>query len=185
MKPHAEGEPLAPTSGWAPGLISAIATAVVEFSQRPEARVQALLSDADRMRQHILNGHLPYWKRCRACVEGRSRDRPHKRSAVADINVLSVDLAGPFRQGRDERLSKVRYALVAVLVIADLVRLQASSSRQAGEVSGEKAVDDEEPVDDGAGVGPVLEDLLDEPANSPEVDDDASDALELGGVEPA
>ena len=180
VKPHAEGEPLAPTSGRAPGLISAIATAVVEFSKRPEARVQALLSDADRMRQHILNGHLPYWKRCRACVEGRSRDRPHKRSAVADINVLSVDLAGPFRQGRDERLSKVRYALVAVLVIADLVKLQASSSRQAGEVSSEKAVDDEEPVDDGAGVGPVLEDLLDEPVNSSEVDDDASDALDWG-----
>ena len=107
---------------------------------QPEACVQALHGDEERMRRHIQNGHQPYWKRCRACVEGRSRDRPHRRQPVADTGVLALDLAGPFKTGKDERLPKIRYALVGVFVVANLPKLeQQERERLAKEDKGQEA----------------------------------------------
>ena len=111
-------------AAWAPGLIEAIGEAIDKHLSRPEARIQALHGDEERMRRHIQNGHQPYWKRCRACVEGRSRDRPHRRQPVADTGALALDLAGPFKTGKDERLPKIRYALAGVFVVADLPKLE-------------------------------------------------------------
>ena len=111
------------------------------------------------MRRHIQSGHQPYWKRCRACVEGRSRDRPHRRQPVADTGVLALDLAGPFKTGKDERLPKIRYALVGVFVVADLPKLeQQERERLAKEDKGQEAEpgedvgDERGHQDDGAGV---------------------------------
>ena len=97
---------------WAPGLVKAIAEALDEFLLEKPPKVCALESSEERMRRHIIAGHLPYWKRCRACLEGRARDRAHHRQGVVETSVLSVDLAGPFQKGNDESSPGAKYALV-------------------------------------------------------------------------
>ena len=79
-------------------------------------------------------GHLPFWKRCKACLDGRARDRPHRRQGVVETSVLSFDLAGPFQVGKDEDMQPTRYALTAVFTVADPVKLQELED-QAREVS--------------------------------------------------
>ena len=85
------------------------------------------------MKRHVAAGRLPFWKRCRACLQGRARDRMHRRQAVVETNVLSLDLAGPFGHGSDEDHKKARYALVAVLVIPDLEGLRRLEERCEGD----------------------------------------------------
>ena len=157
-------------AAWAPGLVEAISEAIGKHMNRPEARIQALYSDEERMRRHLQHGHQPYWKRCKACVEGRSRDRPHRRQLVPDTSVLAVDLAGPFKTSKDERLSKIRYALVGVFVIPDWPKLeQQERAKQSREDKPGEAERGEPPGDDGAGVwgpGEVLE--PEAPAEEPE-----------------
>ncbi|CAE7311080.1 GIP [Symbiodinium natans] len=63
---------------------------------------------------HVAGGHVPFRADCRHCLEGRLRARPHRRQPAAESFVLSLDLMGPHRGGRDEVLDEVRYALVAV-----------------------------------------------------------------------
>ena len=64
--------------------------------------------------EHIKLGHLPYRRDCRVCQEASARDRPHRRLRHPEGNVLSVDLTGPFRYGRDtDDVEDKRYLLVA------------------------------------------------------------------------
>ena len=90
------------------------------------------------MKKHVRAGHLPFWKRCRACLEGRARDKPHRRQGVVETNVLAFDLAGPFQVGKDEEGQATRYALTAVLTIADLDKLQELEEREGDELGKEK-----------------------------------------------
>ncbi|CAE7684621.1 RE1, partial [Symbiodinium necroappetens] len=120
-------------SAWAPGLIDAVADAIDTFCEQYPPPVLAQLTDADRMKQHISQEHKPYWKRCRSCVEGRSRDRPHRRSPVPDVNVLSLDLVGLFRKGRTEQLARVKHMLHAVFVLPDLAAIKRDPSAGAGD----------------------------------------------------
>ena len=119
-------------ASWAPGLVGAISDALDEFFREKPPKVCSVATrDEERMRRHVRAGHLPYWKRCRACLEGRARDRPHMRQGVIETSVLSLDLAGPFRTGRDEDQQPTRYALTAVFTVADLNKLQELEDRTA------------------------------------------------------
>ena len=118
---------------WAPGLVSAIEEGIDQFFRgHPPTlcMVGANRQDKERLKNHIDSGHLPYWRRCRLCVEGRARDKPHRRQSVVETNVLSLDMAGPYAAGLDESQKGVKYALVGVLVIADLRRLKELDGKQ-------------------------------------------------------
>ena len=52
---------------------------------------------------------MQYRADCPDCIAGAGRNRPHRRVADPEENVLSADLAGPLRNG----LHKERYFLVA------------------------------------------------------------------------
>ena len=118
---------------WAPGLVKSILEALQESLDKDFQCVQIKAvkhSDEEAMRRHLEQGHVPYWRRCRACVEGRSRDKRHCRGMIPDVNVLAIDLAGLFRSGYDERISKVKYMLQAVFVLPDLKALKTRDQSQ-------------------------------------------------------
>ena len=170
---------------WAPGLVKAIAEALDEFLLEKPPKVCTLESSEERMRRHILAGHLPCWKRCRACLEGRARDRAHHRQGVVETSVLSVDLAGPFQKGNDESSPGAKYALVGVFVIADLAKLQQmeeQTNREGEEKEEEKKGEEEEEGQEGIDrFGGALgdDDWLDEHDDDdgrPDVDDAVKDA---------
>ena len=73
--------------------------------------------DLEGWREHILNGHVPYRKDCRRCVEGVGVQ--HRKVKYPQSYALSADLFGPVppdERGRDETCvsgnSYLRYALV-------------------------------------------------------------------------
>ncbi|CAE7205329.1 GIP [Symbiodinium sp. CCMP2592] len=152
-------------SPWPPGLVYAVQVAVRDFFAETAVRA---MSETDRaaMKRHVERGHLPYWKRCRSCVEGRSKDRRHVRAAVPEANVLCADLVGPYAAGEDEKIARVRYALVCVLVLPDLERLQKQEHQKQDSLVGEG-----EGCLEAAGAG--LSDL------------DDGDSTEPGPIEPA
>ena len=76
-------------------------------------------SEAERWRQHLLNGHLPYRRDCKQCIEGSGLGPFHRRVKHPRSFALSVDLFGPVpvaEAGRDEGCvtgkSILRYGLV-------------------------------------------------------------------------
>ena len=74
---------------------------------------QAKKMDLDAWKRHLLNGHLPYSRECRACVVAASRSKAHRRIPHPDAYTLSIDTAGPFELAEDQ-LGKGRYLLVGV-----------------------------------------------------------------------
>ena len=133
---------------WAPGLVSAIEEALDKFFRNKPptlCTVGVSRQDKERLKNHIDSGHLPYWRRCRLCEEGRARDKAHRRQSVVETNVLSFDLAGPYAAGLDESQKGVKYALVGVLVVADLKRLKELDEKSGqGEDSRQDREDKEE-----------------------------------------
>ena len=109
-------------AAWAPGLKAAVREAIENVGdvwKRYQADPEALRALAPRkvrtsFADHVASGHVPFRADCRHCLEGRLRARPHRRQPAAESFVLSLDLMGPHRGGRDEVLDEVRYALVAV-----------------------------------------------------------------------
>ena len=62
--------------------------------------------------KHVRDGHVPFHKRCRTCVTRAGSGRPHRKVLNPSAYVLSVDVAGPFRQRGIDADGKYRYALV-------------------------------------------------------------------------
>ena len=93
---------------------------MAEGEQRSSAKDNKPLSpEAERWRQHILNGHLPYRRDCKQCVEGAGLGPFHRRIRHPRSFALSVDLFGPVpvgEAGRDEGCitgkNLLRYGLV-------------------------------------------------------------------------
>ena len=92
---------------WAPGMMKAIAIAVVKvIGRKPTLR-------ALRWEEHIRAGHTPFHRDCRVCQEAAARDRPHRKLRHPKAGVLSLDIAGPLRPERDhEAKKKKKYILV-------------------------------------------------------------------------
>ena len=54
-------------------------------------------------------------KDCADCLAGTGRVKPHRRNHHPDANVLSIDMAGPLRQG----VNKERYFLAASFTVGE------------------------------------------------------------------
>ena len=97
-------------SRWAPGMMDAIATSLIQHGFKQEPRM-AQLSWAD----HVKNGHIPYRRDCRVCQETLQVQRPHRRIKNAISGVLSLDTAGPLELAADVDGSKAKFMLIGAL----------------------------------------------------------------------
>lgn len=97
---------------WAPGMMRKIAAAVVELIQKKKVKIKALSWD-----EHVLMGHVPFRRDCRICQETRQRQNPHKRIQFPLSGVLSLDTAGPYKDGND-LVMKSRYLMVGAFTWA-------------------------------------------------------------------
>ncbi len=66
---------------------------------------------------HVNSGHQPYRRDCKVCLESMGRDRPRKRMVCPDSYVLTADVAGPFRTGRDQDGNGKKYMFVAAYTV--------------------------------------------------------------------
>ena len=97
-------------SRWAPKMMDAIATALIQHVLKQEPRL-AQLSWQD----HIKNGHSPYRRDCKVCQETLQLQRPHRRVKNAISGVLSLDTAGPLELSSDVDGSNAKFLLVGAL----------------------------------------------------------------------
>ena len=93
---------------WAPGLMGCVLKVWEQWRRLklvvrdPSAR-QAMLSkltEEESLRRHRANDHIPFRKGCVDCIAAQGRQRSHWRSQITTLYSLSVDLAGPFSDGR-------------------------------------------------------------------------------------
>ena len=69
-------------------------------------------------RRHVANGHLPFDRRCRTCVQTAATGRAHRRVLAPSCYALSVDVCGPFRKSGEFAGRKgYKYALIATYVM--------------------------------------------------------------------
>ena len=93
---------------WAPGLAGCVQGAW-ERCRRSRLEIgdlgerQALLAkltEEESLRRHRANDHIPFRTGCVECIAAQGRQRSHWRSQITTLYSLSVDIAGPFRDGR-------------------------------------------------------------------------------------
>ena len=68
---------------------------------------------------HQRNGHDPFDSRCKDCLLGRIKDRPHyRRMNDREENTMAIDIAGRFKAGKGEEGGNYKYLLVATFKAA-------------------------------------------------------------------
>ena len=128
-------------AAWAPGLKGAIKN-VIEESLAGSTLEKIMKLDQSFL-DHLQRDHVPFRRDCKACLAGAFRGHAHRRIVSPEAWCLSLDVIGPTRQGTDEYVKKVRYALIGTLVVPDML----GKLLQPPDPDG---------VDDGAGVAPLL-----------------------------
>jgi hypothetical protein len=69
---------------------------------------------------HQRSGHDPYDSRCKDCLLGGVKDRPHyRRSADREENTLARDIAGRFKPGKGEDDTGYKYLMIATFRAAN------------------------------------------------------------------
>ena len=69
-------------------------------------------------RRHVANGHLPFDRRCRTCIQTAATGRAHRRIIAPSCYALSVDVCGPFRKSGEFGGRKgYKYALVGTYIM--------------------------------------------------------------------
>ena len=91
---------------WAPGMMREIARQIVRMIQKKKIQAKALSWD-----EHVQLGHVHFRRDCRICQETRQKQNPHRRVGAPLCGVLSLDTAGPFKEGHD-LVMKSRYLMV-------------------------------------------------------------------------
>ena len=91
---------------WAPGMMREIAKRIIQEIQKKKIQTKALSWD-----EHVQLGHVPFRRDCRVCQETRQKQNPHRKVGVPLCGVLSLDTAGPYREGHD-LVMKSRYLMV-------------------------------------------------------------------------
>ncbi|CAE7943445.1 unnamed protein product, partial [Symbiodinium sp. KB8] len=129
-------------AAWAPQL-KQIIKSEVELSLAGATLERVMKLDGDFL-EHLQRDHIPYRRDCKACLAGSFRGHIHRRIVAPDAWCLSLDVIGPTKQGDDEILKRVKYGLIATLVVPDVL----GKLLQPAEPQG----------DDGGGVGPILDD---------------------------
>ena len=75
--------------------------------------------NAELWRRHIECNHTPFRRDCRICVEAMGADSPHRRRPGSwSAHVMSIDLVGPLKEGKDLGLERtVKYMLLATVPV--------------------------------------------------------------------
>ena len=146
---HDGGFRSATWAAWAPGLKNIIKGILHESLGRGKA--YAVLRKLDQgFLDHLRRDHIPYRRDCRACLAGYFRGHQHRRVAVPDGWTLSLDCVGPIKDGDSEDRGKVKYALIGVLVVPDIVGNLRSHFRDELDVPPEVPPDEDPFVAEGA-----------------------------------
>ena len=104
-----------------PGMMRMVAKEIVAQIQRVTPHVRVLSWD-----EHIQMNHTPFRRDCKICQETRQKQNPHRRVGHPLAGVLSLDTAGPYRDGFD-LVMKSRYLMVGAftwLVPKDFTKLR-------------------------------------------------------------
>ena len=126
-------------AAWAPGLKQAIKRRVEE--SLAGSTLERIMKLDQTFLDHLRRDHVPFRRDCKACLAGSFRGHAHRRIVAPEAWCLSLDVIGPTRQGTDEYVKKVRYALIGTLVVPDML--------------GKLLQPPEDGVDNGEGVGPI------------------------------
>ena len=105
---------------WATGLKGLLKMAIQRLSQQ-ETMVKALTLKEQKeimeWKEHFCADHLPFRKDCEVCLRAAGADRYRKRLQCPTSFCLSLDIMGPFVQGKDQELKGPRYGLVATYTV--------------------------------------------------------------------
>ena len=83
---------------WAPGMMREIARAIyLQVQEGEEGKSVRKLS----WDEHLRLGHVPFRRDCLICQQSRQKQNPHRRNRHPLSGVLSLDTAGPYRDGTD------------------------------------------------------------------------------------
>ena len=85
-------------ASWSDGLKKAVAVAL-----RRELDPRLCRMSLEQWKEHLRHDHWPHSRHCATCLEASGKSRPHRKIVVADSYTLSVDLAGPFSEGKDQQ----------------------------------------------------------------------------------
>jgi len=93
---------------WAPGLM-------IEVAERLQQEVWDLKIQCRPLSwcEHVRAGHVPFRRDCRICQESRAKGQPHRRVLCPKVGVLSIDMSGPLKEGRDLHDEKDKFLLIA------------------------------------------------------------------------
>ena len=97
-------------SRWAPGLMMAVAKALIEQVINRTCKLQVL-----SWKEHLAFNHTPYRRDCRICQESLQQASPHRRVRNPMGGVLSIDVAGPLKGAYDQGGGMARYFLAGAL----------------------------------------------------------------------
>ena len=138
-------------AGWAPGLVHRLQRAIKRIAE-DEKWIKALTAKdkkaaAEEWRKHCQANHLPYRRDCPVCVEAAGRDRPRRSQECPESFCWSIDIAGPFREGRDAEVRHARYFLVSTITIPvdeQGPKVEALQELRSAEVIANQGGDEEE-----------------------------------------
>ena len=83
---------------WAPGMMREVARAIyLQVQEGEEGKSVRKLS----WDEHLRLGHVPFRRDCLICQQSRQKQNPHRRNRHPLSGVLSLDTAGPYRDGTD------------------------------------------------------------------------------------
>ena len=141
---------------WTMSFKEETAEAMKRWDKVPESRqVRVWMAKMDKVREksfleslsdkelaqwkvHVRNNHIPYNRKCKACVESSATGRKHVRIKSPSAYCLSLDICGPFRaRGSDPDHRDYRYALVGAYVIPRIVEPSNEVPHEEGPPSNE------------------------------------------------
>jgi hypothetical protein len=94
-------------------LVEEIVDCVLEVKKNPMiTSLKRAMTNAE-LEAHQKAGHHPYDSRCKGCLLGGIKDRPHYRRPPRDENTLAVDVAGRFKEGQGPEGKGYKYMLIA------------------------------------------------------------------------
>ena len=156
-------------AAWAPGLVRVLAEELVDGEVAGRSRwaipqVKALSTkerkELQGWRAHYEQDHLPFRRDCITCLETMGKDRARKKVSCPQAFCLSLDVAGPFKAGKDQILREPRYFMLGVITIPVREHVPlVESLKELGVVVSPAQEDLEESGDAGAleGEEPVFE----------------------------
>ena len=124
-------------SSWAPGFKQAVKTSLLILCRDhgfEGVAIQKVLN-AEQWKQHILQGHVPYRRDCRACILDMASGKPHKRRTWGGSSSwsMSVDVVPMVSTVDVSTGCKAKYMMVATVVVPKFESLEQSRSLEVPE----------------------------------------------------